>query len=87
MEITMQYYKHPIRRPVSGPCEPVAAAVKPPFPPEGISSNPMTGFPLAMAYVPYQTFDDLNDPCKALSSGTLFRALYMPFQGQKRGGV
>ena len=87
MEITMQYYKHPIRRPVSGPCEPTAAAVKPPFPPEGISSNPMTGFPLAMAYVPYQAFDDLNDPCKALSSGTLFRALDMPFRGQKRGGV
>ena len=52
-----------------------------------VSSNPMTGFPLAMAYVPYQHFDDLNEPCKALEQGTLFRALYMPFTGRKRSGV
>jgi hypothetical protein len=56
-----------------------------PQPPEGtVSSNPLTGFPLAMAYVPYQKFEDLNEPCKALEQGTLFRALYMPFYGQKR---
>jgi hypothetical protein len=44
----------------------------------------MTGFPLAMAYVPYQAFEDLYEPNKALERGTLFRALDMPFVGQKR---
>lgn len=90
----MQYYKHPVRRPVapSVPCaamlptEPLAGM--PDRPPENtVSSNPMTGFPLAMAYVPYQAFDDLNEPEKALECGTLFRALYLPFSGQKRSGV
>ena len=84
----MQYYKHTAHRPIppSVPCavSPVASA---PMPESTVSSNPMTGFPLAMAYVPYQNFDDLNEPCKALEQGTLFRALYKPFSGQKRGGV
>ena len=89
----MQYYKHPVRRPVapSVPCAVTpsdALAGVPDRPPENtVSSNPMTGFPLAMAYVPYQTFDDLNEPDKALECGTLVRALYMPFSGQKRSGV
>ena len=89
----MQYYKHPIRRPISAepPCAaftPAAATPKPPAPPEGgISSNPMTGFPLAMAYVPYQAFENLYEPEQALSCGTLFRDLYMPFRGQKRSSV
>ncbi|MBE6666183.1 MAG: spore coat associated protein CotJA [Ruminococcaceae bacterium] len=37
-----------------------------------------------MAYVPYQSFEDLNEPAKALECGTLFEALYMPFYGQRR---
>ena len=51
-----------------------------------ISSSlpPLTGLSLAMAYVPYQNFDDLNDSPKALECGTLFRELYMPFTGQRR---
>ena len=87
----MQYYKHTVRRPVTPtmPCAGVMPTVPPmaPMPDSTVSSNPMTGFPLAMAYVPYQHFDDLNEPCKALEQGTLFRALYMPFRGQKRSGV
>lgn len=84
----MQYYKHTAHRPItpSNPC--ASAPITPmPMPESTVSSNPMTGFPLAMAYVPYQSFDDLNEPCKALEQGTLFRALYKPFYGQKRGGV
>ena len=86
----MQYYKHPIRRPlptesICAAYAPTSAIPKPPAPPENtISSNPMTGFPLAMAYVPYQAFDELNEPQKALENGTLFRNLYMPFVGRKR---
>ena len=88
----MQYYKHTARRPVPTgiPCAgvmPTAPVTPPPIPDSTVSSNPMMGFPLAMAYVPYQSFDDLNEPCKALEQGTLFRALYKPFYGQKRGGV
>ena len=83
----MQYYKHTVRRPISENIS--CAGVMPNIPitptsmPNGtVSSNPMTGFPLAMAYVPYQNFDDLNEPCKALEQGTLFRELYKPFYGQ-----
>lgn len=83
----MQYYKRTVRRPVGNTsCAPVMPMPKPaPKPPEStVSSNPLTGFPLAMAYVPYQKFENLNEPCKALEQGTLFRELYMPFYGQKR---
>ena len=85
----MQYYKHTVRRPVSPtvPCAPVMPIAEPPVPESTVSSNPLTGLPLAMAYVPYQRFEELNDPCKALECGTLFRALYMPFTGRKRSGV
>lgn len=87
----MQYYKHTVHRPVTPgiPCTgsmPIANTT-PPVPDRTVSSNPMTGFPLAMAYVPYQQFEDLNEPCKALEQGTLFRALYKPFTGRKRSGV
>ncbi|MBQ8496047.1 MAG: spore coat associated protein CotJA [Clostridia bacterium] len=44
----------------------------------------LAGFPLAMAYVPYQKFEELNEPSKALECGTLFQALYKPFYGQRR---
>lgn len=85
----MQYYKHTVRRPVtqSVPCAAMPTVPPSPKPESTVSSNPMTGFPLGMAYVPYQPFDDLNEPCKALEQGTLFRALYKPFYGQKRSGV
>lgn len=35
--------------------------------------------PLAMAYVPIQSWGDTYSPCKALSRGTLFSQLDMPF--------
>jgi len=40
---------------------------------------------LAMMYVPYQRFENLYDEEKALSRGTLFAELDMPFYGGKRG--
>ena len=87
----MQYYKHTVRRPVSYPSNLKDRAsvqtIKPPIQesPDGtVSSNPLTGFPLAMAYVPYQRFEEINEPARALECGTLFQALYMPFYGPKR---
>ena len=40
--------------------------------------------PLAMAYVRWQRWQDLYEPCKALQCGTIFRELDKPFLG--RGG-
>lgn len=40
--------------------------------------------PLAMAYVPWQTFYTTFDLCKALNMGTIFPELCKPFCG-KRG--
>ena len=87
----MQYYKHTVRRPVSAPMghtEPTFSKQEPnsalEIPGNTVSSNPLTGFPLAMAYVPYQSFEELNEPDKALECGTLFKELYLPFYGQKR---
>ena len=89
----MQYYKHTVRRPVS--CTNFAnippsvqtayTPMEEPVPGTTVSSNPMSGFPLAMAYVPYQSFEELNEPARALECGTLFKALYMPFTGRKGG--
>ncbi|OGO87570.1 MAG: hypothetical protein A2Y15_02220 [Clostridiales bacterium GWF2_36_10] len=38
---------------------------------------------LAMAYVPYQPFNNLYDPETSLKRGTIFKALDMPFMGGK----
>ena len=40
---------------------------------------------LAMMYVPFQRFERLYDEEKALSRGTLFEELDLPFYGGKRG--
>ncbi|MBS5078695.1 MAG: spore coat associated protein CotJA [Clostridiales bacterium] len=40
--------------------------------------------PVAMAYVPWQTFHDKFELCKALEVGTIFPELCKPFCG-KRG--
>lgn len=39
---------------------------------------------LAMAYVPYQAFENLYDESTAFSRGTLFKSLDFPFIGGKR---
>ncbi len=42
----------------------------------------MQGTSLAMAYSPAQCFHKLYEPCKALSRGTLFAELDLPFSGK-----
>lgn len=39
-------------------------------------------FALAMAYVPWQRWQNLFDPCKALQCGTIFEELFKPFHGK-----
>lgn len=39
-------------------------------------------FPLAMAYVPWQTFDRSFSLCHALKVGTIFPCLEKPFCGK-----
>jgi hypothetical protein len=40
---------------------------------------------LAMAYVPFQRFENLYDAEKALQRGTLYKDLDLPFYGGKGG--
>lgn len=44
----------------------------------------MANMPLAMAYVPWQTFAETFDLCKALQVGTIFPELCLPFCGTRR---
>lgn len=39
---------------------------------------------LAMAYVPYQNYENVYDDEKALEKGTLFASLDLPFSGRKK---
>lgn len=39
---------------------------------------------LAMAYIPYQNYENVYDDEKALARGTLFASLDLPFIGGKR---
>lgn len=48
------------------------------------SADALNNLPLAMAYVPWQTFHHTFDLCKALQAGTVFPELCKPFCG-KRG--
>ena len=41
--------------------------------------------PIAMAYVPWQQWRNLYEPCRGLESGTIFMELDKPFLG--KGGM
>lgn len=41
------------------------------------------GFPLAMAYVPWQPWRNVYDMEKALRRGTIFAELDLPFEGKR----
>lgn len=41
------------------------------------------GCPAAMAYVPWQVWKDIYEPCKALATGTIFAELDKPFLGMR----
>lgn len=47
-------------------------------------NDPLAGMPLAMAYVPWQSFHHTFDLCRAFQEGTIFPELCKPFCG-KRG--
>jgi len=38
--------------------------------------------PLAMAYVPWQDWSQVYEPCQALGEGTIFPELNLPFLGR-----
>ena len=40
-------------------------------------------FPLAMAYVPWQKWQNVMDGCSALKHGTIFEELVLPFEGSR----
>lgn len=42
---------------------------------------------IAMAYVPWQNMEQLNEPAQALRTGTLFPELEKPFRGSMRKGA
>lgn len=44
------------------------------------------GLPLAIGYVPWQIWQDIYEPEKALDRGTIFQQLDKPFLGS-RGGM
>lgn len=48
----------------------------------------LDGYPLAMVYAPNQSFDELYDLEAALSAGTVFKELDLPFKGMSvtKGG-
>lgn len=48
-----------------------------------MDSDALSDFPLAMAYVPMQEWKKTYDLDKILKKGTLFPALYKPFEGGK----
>lgn len=43
--------------------------------------RPKDNFVVGMAYVPWQTWGNVYDPCKGLSRGTIFPELDKPFEG------
>ena len=53
--------------------------------PETIESTFPPKVSLAMMYIPFQRFERLYDPEKALERGTLFEELDLPFYGRKGG--
>lgn len=56
--------------------------------PQGSRSlSGMTGYPLAMAYVPWQQWKTPYDPAKGLSRGTIFEELDLPFEKERCRGV
>ena len=46
--------------------------------------DPLRSLPIAMAYVPWQRWQNLFESCKGFEKGTIFEDLHKPFHG--RGG-
>lgn len=52
----------------------------------GTGVDPLAGFPLAMAYVPNQPWEGIQEPEAALASGTLFTGLLFPWRPSRCSG-
>ena len=48
-----------------------------------INSYKCDDYPIGMAYVPWQTFQNIYDPERALDAGTMFVELDKPFYGRR----
>ena len=46
------------------------------------SKDPLWEMPLAMAYVPWQRWQEIYDVCDGFQRGTIFRELDKPFHGK-----
>ncbi len=46
---------------------------------ESINYDPLQTMPLAMAYVPWQQWQNVYEGCKGLENGTIFEELIFPF--------
>lgn len=44
---------------------------------------PLRDFPVAMAYVPWQEWEDVYELCEGFEIGTIFPSLNKPFAGCK----
>lgn len=47
--------------------------------------NALQGMPLAMAYVPWQSWQNVSDGSRGLSQGTIFEELIFPFEYAGKG--
>lgn len=47
----------------------------------GCNCDPLSGLPLAMAYVPWQEWNSVYEIEKGLQCGTIFKELNKPFRG------
>ena len=65
------------------PCE-CRTPERRPSQPCGCRYDALEDFPIAMAYVPWQKWRNLYEPCKGFQRGTIFEDLSKPFHG--RGG-
>ncbi|MDD3221131.1 MAG: spore coat associated protein CotJA [Clostridia bacterium] len=61
-------------------CPPVSRPIPAPAPP--VCEN-ICAYPIAMAYVPIQTFQTTYELNKALEVGTIFPELHKPFCGKR----
>ena len=50
---------------------------------ENTCENDFSEFPLAMAYVPWQSWGNLYDNCKGFARGTIFKDLDLDFLGRR----
>ena len=52
--------------------------------PPCMTGRDFENWPVAMAYVPMQPWEETYEPAKALQAGTIFPSLDLPFLGGKR---